>query len=141
VNTDHRRTELKFSRDERLLAGVRGAVEHVANRHSLAADDRIDLAEASEQACRRAFLQLDGAGDFCTVVIDDFVDRVEVSVESPRSSSSAKPDIAVGTSFASPGDDPEAAMKTRVDRVDHDTNNGRARIILTKYFHKNPAHL
>jgi len=140
VNTDHTRTELRFSRDERLLAGVRGAVEHVANRHGLAADDRIDLAVASEQACRRAFLQLDGSCDSCTVVIDDFVDRVEVSVESPPSSGPGKPGVAVKAAFALPADDPEADIRTRVDRVDHDSSHGRARIVLTKYFHKNPAH-
>jgi hypothetical protein len=140
VNAEHTRTELKFSRDERLLAGVRGAVEHVANRHGLTAEERVDLGVAARQACRAAMVQLDETGSLCDVIIDDYEDRVEVSVESPRHPKSAKINSSLGSLAAVPIEEREAEMKKRVDRVDRDTSNGRERVILVKYFHKNPTH-
>ncbi|MGH9710838.1 MAG: ATP-binding protein [Candidatus Acidiferrales bacterium] len=139
MDTEHSRTEMKLSRDERLLAGVRGAVEHIANRHGLTADESIDLAFAAGQACRKVLVHLDELGALCIVTIDDFEDRVEVSVEDPRSSEPAKLNSFAEDSFTVPAER-EAEIKKRVDRVDYDTSNGRARTILVKYFHKNPAH-
>ncbi|MGH9730130.1 MAG: hypothetical protein ACRD4A_00410 [Candidatus Acidiferrales bacterium] len=140
MNAEHTRTELKLSGDERLLAGVRGAVEHVANRHALAVQERVDLGVAAEQACRAAFVQLDEMGSLCDVIIDDYEDRVEVSVESPRHPKSAKINSSLGSLAAVPIEEREAEMKKRVDRVDRDTTNGREWVVLVKYFHKNPTH-
>lgn len=140
MNAEHTRTELKFSRDERLLAGVRGAVEHVANRRGLNAEERVDLGVAAGQACRAAMVQLDETGSLCDVIIDDYEDRVEVSVESPRHPRSVKTNSSLGSLVAVPIEEREAEMKKRVDRVDRDTSNGRDRVILVKYFHKNPTH-
>jgi hypothetical protein len=139
VNAEHTRTKLKLSKDERLLAGVRGAVEHVANRHSLAVEERVDLGVAAEQACRAAFVQLDETGSLCDVIIDDYRDRVEVSVESPRPPKSAKINSSRGGLTAVSIEEREAEMKKRVDRVDRDTSNGRERVVLVKYFHENPT--
>ena len=130
---------MKLGRDERLLAGVRGAVEHVANRHGLTAEERVDLGMAAGQACRAALIQVDEPGSLCDVIIDDYDDRVEVSVESPRHPKSAK----IHSSFenlAAPLQARATEMEKRVDRVDRDTSNGRERIVLVKYFHKNPTH-
>ena len=138
VNTEHTRTQLKLSRDERLLAGVRGAVEHVANRHGLTEEERVDLGVAAGQACRAAMIQLDEAGSLCDVIIDDYEDRVEVSVENPRHPKSAKINSSLSLA-AVPIEEREAEMKKRVDRIDRDTRNGRERVILVKYFHKNPT--
>lgn len=140
MNAEHTRTELKLSRDDRLLAGVRGAVEHVANRHGLTEEERVDLGVAAGQACRAAMVQLDEAGSLCDVIIDDYEDRVEVSVESPRHPKSAKIKSSLGNLAAVPIEEREAEMKKRVDRIDRDTRNGRERVILVKYFHKNPTH-
>ena len=140
VNAEHRRTELKLGRDERLLAGVRSAVEHVANRHGLTVEERADLGVAAEQACRAALVHLDETDSLCSVIIDDYEDRVEVSVESPRHPKSAKINSSLGSLAAVPIEEREAEMKKRVDRVDRDTSNGRERVILVKYFHKNPTH-
>ncbi|HLJ41365.1 MAG TPA: hypothetical protein VKT50_07735 [Candidatus Acidoferrales bacterium] len=140
MNAEHTRTELKFSRDERLLAGVRGAVEHVANRHGLTTEERVDLGVAAGQACRAAMVQLDENGSLCDVIIDDYEDRVEVSVESPRHPKSAKIETSLGSLAAVSLEERETEIEKRVDRVDRDTNNGRERIILVKYFHKNPTH-
>lgn len=128
-----------MSRDERLLAGVRGAVEHVANRHGLTEEERVDLGVAAGQACRAAMVQLNETGSLCDVVIDDYEDRVEVSVESPRHPKSAKTNSSLSLA-AVPIEEREAEIKKRVDRVDRDTSNGRERVILVKYFHKNPTH-
>ena len=140
VNAEHTRTELKFSKDERLLAGVRGAVEHVASRHALTVEERVDLGVAAEQACRAALVQLDETGSLCDVIIDDYEDRVEVSVESPRQPKPAKISSSLGSLAAVPIEEREAEMKRRVDRVDRNISNGRERVVLVKYFHKNPTH-
>lgn len=140
MNAEHTRTELKLTGDERLLAGVRGAVEHVANRHGLTVEERVDLGVAAGQACRAAMLQLDETGSLCDVIIDDYEDRVEVSVESPRHPKSAKTNSSLGSLAAVPLGEREAEMKKRVDRVHRDTSNGRERVILVKYFRKNPTH-
>ena len=140
MNADHRRTELKLGRDERLLAGVRAAVEHVANRHGLTVEERVDLGVAAGQACRAALIQQDEPGSLCDVIIDDYEDRVEVSVESPRHPQSAKINSSLGSLAGMPLEERETEMKKRVDRVDRDTRNGRERVILVKYFHKNPTH-
>jgi hypothetical protein len=140
VNAERTRTELKFSKDERLIAGVRGAVEHVANRHGLTEEERVDLGVAAGQACRAAMVQLDETCSLCDVVIDDYEDRVEVSVESPRHPKSAKINSSPERLAAVPVEEREAEIEKRVDRVKRDTSNGRERIILVKYFHKNPTH-
>lgn len=139
MNAEYTRTELKFSRDERLLAGVRGAVEHVANRHGLTVEERVDLGVAAAQACRAATVQLNETGSLCDVIIDDYEDRVEVSVESPRHPKLARIKSS-RDSLAAPLEEREREIEKRVDRVHRDTSNGRERIILVKYFHKNPAH-
>lgn len=140
VNAEYTRTELKLSRDERLLAGVRGAVEHVANRHGLTVEARVDLGVAAAQACRAATVQLNQTGSLCDVIIDDYEDRVEVSVESPRHPKSARINSPRNSLAAVPLEEREREIEKRVDRVHRDTSNGRERIILVKYFHKNPAH-
>ncbi|MHB8484145.1 MAG: hypothetical protein ACYDCM_00240 [Candidatus Acidiferrales bacterium] len=131
---------MKLGRDERLLAGVRGAVEHVANRHGLTAEERVDLGVAAGQACRAAMVQLNETGSLCNVIIDDYEDRVEVSVESPRRPESAKINSSLGSLAAAPSEEREAEMKKRVDRVDRKTSDGRERLVLVKYFHRNPTH-
>ena len=140
MNTEHTRTELKLGRDERLLAGVQGAVEHVANRHGLTVEERVDLGVAAGQACRAAMVRLDETGSLCDVIIDDYEDRVEVSIESPRHPQSAKINSSRESLAEVPIEEREAEMKKRVDRVDRDTSNGRERVVLIKYFHKNPTH-
>lgn len=138
MSTEHRRTEMKLGRDERLLAGVRGAVEHIANRHGLTNEERTDLGVAADQSCRRALVQLGESEPLCSVTIDDFEDRVELSVEGPRRPE-AKGSGAPESLIAATAEEREKEIKKRVDRVNYETNDGRARTILVKYFHKNPA--
>lgn len=123
-----------------MLAGVRGAVEHVANRHGLTVEERVALGAAAGQACRAAMAQLDETGSLCEVIIDDYEDRVEVSVETPRHPKSAKINSSLGSLAAVPIEERETEIEKRVDRVDRDTSNGRERVVLVKYFHKNPTH-
>ncbi|MGH9727859.1 MAG: hypothetical protein ACRD33_07385 [Candidatus Acidiferrales bacterium] len=129
---------MKLGRDERLLAGVRGAVEHIANRHGLTNEERTDLGVAADQSCRRALVQLGESEPLCSVTIDDFEDRVELSVEGPRRPE-AKGSGAPESLIAATAEEREKEIKKRVDRVNYETNDGRARTILVKYFHKNPA--
>ncbi|HKV28657.1 MAG TPA: hypothetical protein VJN90_10340 [Candidatus Acidoferrales bacterium] len=129
---------MKFSQDERLLAGVRGAVEHIASRHGLTDEERVNLGVATDQSCRKALLQAGESSALCSVTIDDFEDRVELSVEGPRGSQGARPGP-LESLVTVTADEREKEIKRRVDRVDFDSSNGRARTILVKYFHKNPA--
>ncbi|HLW43957.1 MAG TPA: hypothetical protein VKS00_05665, partial [Candidatus Acidoferrales bacterium] len=106
----------------------------------LTVEERVDLGVAAEQACRAALIQPGEPGSSCDVIIDDYENRVEVSVEGPCHPESAKINSSLGGLTAVPIEEREAEIEKRVDRVDRDTNNGRERVILVKYFHKNPAH-
>jgi len=138
-SAEHTRTEMRFTGDDRLLAGVRGAIEHIGRRHDVADEERIDAAVASEQACRKALLQMED-DSVCTVTIDDFDDRVEVSVDSSRGSGHARRNSPTANAMALRPDAREAEIKKRVDRADFEASNGHARTTLVKYFHKRPAH-
>jgi len=139
ISAEHTRTELRFNGDERLLAGVRGAIEHIGRRHDVADEERIDAAVAAEQACRKAILQMED-DSLCVVTIDDFEDRVEVSVESPRCSGHARRNSPAENVMALQPDEREAEIKKRVDRADFEASNGRARTTLVKYFYKKRTH-
>ena len=138
MSAEHTRTELRFNGDERLLAGVRGAIEHIGRRHDGADEERIDAAVAAEQACRKALCQMEGES-VCIVIIDDFEDRVEVSVESSRGSGHAKRNSPGENGIALRPDEREAEIKKCVDRAHFEASNGHARTTLVKYFHKKPA--
>lgn len=141
MNAERTHTELKFTRDPRLLAGVRAAVQFVAARGGMNEDECASLAEASEKAACGALKKLTDTQSFCSVAILEFVDRIEIHIERPAkpesiqrgNSSGGKP----GGEIAEEGRG-LAALRC-VDRVLYDAQNGKSRTTLVKFFSKKPA--
>lgn len=136
VASEPLRTELIFEDDPRLLPSVKAAVIHPAQHLEFAPPEQAELAEAAEEACRGAFPLLDSADGDLHLIVDEFPDRVEVSVEY-----SGEPLPAAGLdSFAvtgAPDDAPlgvsGAMLLTRVDRVLYETHDRLSRMTLVKY--------
>ena len=147
---------MRLTRDERLLAGVRGAIEHIGRNHCDVAECS-DLAVATEQACRTALVdldkahldevQLDNGSSLCTVTIDDFEDRIEVRVEGPRNPAPAggsdslhgKLDAFARKFAAVTPAEREAEIRKCAGHAEADSSNGRMRAKFVKYFHKDSA--
>jgi hypothetical protein len=141
VSAERTHTELKFTRDPRLLAGVRAAVQFVAARGGMSEADGASLAEASEKAACGALKKLTGSQSSCSVAIAEFDDRIEIRIERPTKLESVHP----GNSSAmkSSGEIAEeqsalAALRC-VDRVLYDARNGKSSTTLVKFFSKKPA--
>ncbi len=80
---EHSRTVLHLSRDDRLIAAVGGAVAHFAERVGMEDATRNLLTGALEHLCRQTLPLLNGNedGDGLDVAIEDFDDRLQISVE------------------------------------------------------------
>lgn len=90
------RTEFKIADDPRLLAGLRGAVEHIANQHGLGKNEQMELAITAERECQRKLSDSGRSDAVCAVTIDSFEDRLEIRVDaSPNSSNGHVPAILV----------------------------------------------
>lgn len=102
--------------DPRLIAGVAALIAHVARRAGFSERAEADLSTASMEACRETFLQLAshaGPPASITMAIEDFSDRVEVTIESSAKALPLKGEL--------------------VDRVECETHDGRCRVTLVKY--------
>lgn len=113
--------------DARLLAGLRGAVEHIAGRHGIGAEARLDFAAEVGQACRAARGKSDSP---CIVTIDDFEDHVEIRVVALGNLS---PAAALHSSSG------KFATAPRACNAEMAKGAGRVSTTLVKYFHTNPA--
>ena len=134
VAGDPGRVVLKLSNDPRLMAGVSGAVEHMAERAGCDARACADLIVAAEEACRETFPLLPAADAQLAVTIEDFPDRVEVTFEYQGQT---RPAAGLDT-FAVPGAEEEGGLSgrkllARVDRVQFDTQDATSRLTLVKY--------
>jgi len=128
VTADPARTELKVHNDPRLLAAVGAIVSHSAHRAGLPREAQHGFAEAAVEAVRETFPLLgnDSTGDRdLRMVIEDFPDRVQVTIEH---SGESKPSAGLDTFAGS-----ASLQDTRVDRVQYDTHEGRSRMTLIKY--------
>lgn len=135
MTTEPNRVSIQLSIDSRLLRGVAGAVEHFAQRAGLDEAACRNLVEAAEQACETTFLLL-AQGQDLLILIEDFPDRVEVTLEHRGE---ALPSAGLDT-FAGFGGEGEPAgdlsglaLMSRVDRVLYDTRDGTSRMTLVKY--------
>ncbi|PYU26369.1 MAG: hypothetical protein DMG32_10080 [Acidobacteria bacterium] len=133
MTREHSRTILHLSRDDRLIAAVGGAVAHFAERVGMenAACDL--LTSALEELCRQTLPLLNGDG--LDVAIEDFDDRLQISVEHR-----GEPQAAVGVESFLAECARESAQRTTgvhlmrtVDRIEYDTRNGSIRTTLVKY--------
>ena len=79
--SEHSRTVLHLSRDDRLIVAVGGAVAHFAERVGMDDAARTLLTGALEDLCRQTLPLLNGNGEGMDVAIEDFDDRLQISVE------------------------------------------------------------
>lgn len=125
--------------DPRLIAGVAAIVSFAAHRCGLSTGAQEGLAAAAAEACRETFplVNTNGSKDSALkVIVADFPDRVEVSIEhSGESLPSAGLDTfcdgasGAGAQVGLSG----ALQKTSVDRVQYETRDGVSRMTLIKY--------
>jgi hypothetical protein len=138
VTTDPSRTELKVHDDPRLISAVGAIVSHSAHRVGLPREAQQGFAEAAMDACRETFPLLgndNSANRDLRMVIEDFPDRVQVTIEH---SGESKPTAGLDSFVGGPrehvaGKISASLQDTRVDRVQYDTHEGRSRMTLIKY--------
>jgi hypothetical protein len=137
VAREHSRTILHLSRDHRLIAAVGGAVAHFAERVGMEDEARNLLTGALEDLCRQTLPLLNGNenGDGLDVAIEDFDDRLQISVEHHGE---AQPSVGVESFIAEcacKSDQPITGvhLMRSVDRIEYDARNGSIRTTLVKY--------
>jgi hypothetical protein len=135
VTREHSRTVLHLSRDDRLIVAVGGAVAHFAERVGMdhAACDM--LTSALEELCRQTLPLLNGKGDGLDVAIEDFEDRLQISVEHRGE---AQPSVGVESFIAECARESDKRITgvhliRTVDRIEYDARNGSIRTTLVKY--------
>jgi hypothetical protein len=121
LSTETGRIELSFTSDPRLLAGVAGAVNHVAEAVGLAENSRAELVAAVEDACQEALNQVAKEKGQVALSVEVVGDKIEAVVE-------YKP--MGGGSASAAGGAKDARLK--LDSVRRETKGDQARIILTK---------
>ena len=134
---EHSRTVLHLSRDDRLIAAVGGAVAHFAERVGMDDAARNLLTGALEDLCRQTLPLLNGQGDGLDVAIEDFDDRLQISVEHRGK---AQPSVGVESFIAECARESNQRvtgvhLMRSVDRIEYDTSNGSIRTTLVKYLH------
>jgi hypothetical protein len=135
VPCEHSRTVLHLSRDDRLIAAVGGAVAHFAERVGMDDAARNLLTGALEDLCRQTLPLLNGKGDGLDVAIEDFDDRLQISVEHQGE---AQPSVGVESFIAecARGSNQRVTgvhLMRSVDRIEYDACHGSIRTTLVKY--------
>jgi hypothetical protein len=119
--TEGGKVEMTLSSDPRLLAGVSGAVNHVAEVAGMDEPARANLVAAIEDACNVAFDQLP---------------EDEASVKMTLGSTNGCVEAALMLQgVAAKGDRPEKiqrALNGRIDKINREVRGDSVRIVLTK---------
>lgn len=116
--TEGSHVRLKLPNAPRLAEAAVGAVEFISQRAGLDEAGQRSLAEATAAACRREMQQLTAPGLVCEVFVEDFADRVEVTLE--------RPDPAPDRSL-------RPAKYPQLDDVEYSREGATARTRLVKY--------
>jgi hypothetical protein len=135
VTREHSRTILHLCRDDRLIAAVGGAVAHFAERVGMENSACNLLTSALEELCRQTLPLLNGNGDGLDVAIEDFDDRLQISVEHKGE---AQPSVGVESFIAECARDSDkrltgVRLMRTVDRIEYDARSGSIRTTLVKY--------
>lgn len=119
--TENHKTELTLSSDPRLLAGVSGAVNHVAEAAGMDESARANLVAAIEDACNVAF---------------DRLAEEEASVRLTLGCASGNVEAVLTLQgSAAHGDRPEKiqrALNGRIDKINREVRGDEVRISITK---------
>ncbi|MBI3484228.1 MAG: hypothetical protein HY012_03625 [Acidobacteria bacterium] len=129
------RAEFRFSPDADMVLGVVAAAEHFGQRKHL--DDAAvqSLMRATQDACQSTFKLLSGDSPALGVVITEFDDRIEMTIEHQGE---ALPTAGLDTFLdavaeeTSPGELSGFLLMTLVDRVQYQTVAGTQRMTLVK---------
>ena len=112
---------MTLSSDPRLLAGVSGAVNHVAEVAGMDESARANLVAAMEDACNVAFDRLNESEASIKMTLGSTSGNVEVVLELQGS--------------AAQGDRPEKiqrALNGRIDKINREVRGDTVRIAITK---------
>jgi hypothetical protein len=126
MTSDPARTELTVPNDPRLIPAVGAVVAHVADRAGLAAREQEGFAAAAVAACRERFSLSNKTSDSdfrLRVSVAGFPDRIEVTIENIGEASQSE-DLRPA---------PGVQRDSNVDRIVHETRNGRVRTTMIKY--------
>jgi hypothetical protein len=135
VAREHSRTILHLCGDDRMIAAVGGAVAHFAERVGMEDAARSLLTVALEDLCRQTQPLLNGNGEGLEVAIEDFDDRLQISVEHRGE---AQPSVGVESFIAECARESKQRvtglhlMRT-VDRIEYDARDKSVRTTLVKY--------
>ena len=118
-----------------MIAAVGGAVAHFAERVGMENAACNLLTSALEELCRQTLPLLNGNGDGLDVAIEDFDDRLQISVEHKGE---AQPSVGVESFIAECARDSDqrltgVRLMRSVDRIEYDACNGCIRTTLVKY--------
>ena len=135
---EHSRTVLHLSPDDRLIAAVGGAVAHFAERVGMDNAACNQLTASLEDLCRQTLPLLNGlngSGDGLDVIVEDFDDRLQISVEHRGD---AQPSVGVETFIAECARESDqrvtgVRLMRTVDRIEYDARHGSIRTTLVKY--------
>jgi len=132
--TDSVRVEFTLDNNPHLLQGVTAIVCHAAQRSGFSLQDQDALAAAAVDACRETFPLVNGNDSSLRLVVMDFPDRVEVTIEHSGEvlPTAGLDSFCAGAEEGSRGIS-SALLNTAIDRVKYDNNGGRARMTLIKY--------
>ena len=120
MDSESGRIELTVSGDKRLVAGVAGAVNHVAEAAGLKESARAELVAAVEDACRAALDEVTNNGNHVQVILDNPPGKIEIVLE-------YKP-----THTAAENTRGDLAMRARVDSVLREATKNGTRVTLQK---------
>lgn len=121
------RIECTLDSDPRLIAAIGAIAAHAAQRIGLCQRDQENLAAAALDVCHEALPRLPKRKSKSTIkmVVADFSDRVELTIETPAGARAA------GRSRATAGD--KQAAIALVDRIERGTRDGHVYTTLVKY--------
>jgi len=139
MTTDSSRVVLLLPNDERLIAALDAVVAHAGERAGLSRQEQAELTHSAEEACEETFSSVGRNGNpILRVVVSDFPNRVEVSIEDSSIRHRA------GRDFSAVSNEPDpvtAALEgMQVDRLHHELREGRPRTTLVKYHESGRPH-
>ena len=134
MNAAPSQVELLLPNDKRLAAAVDAVVAHASERAGLTPQEEKELERSTAEACEETFLAATRNGNFnpmVRVVISDFPNRVEVSIEESEEARAGQS----GTSAPAEMPDPVTAAleHMNVDRVHHELREGKSCTVLVKH--------
>lgn len=142
MTTDGHRVLFDLSKDPRLVSGVVGAVEHVAQRAGLVPEEQQNLVAATQQACLDTFKLLPEEDGRLSVCVQEFPDRIEVILEH-RGESLPSAGLETLVNLAARGEEKSdlagLELLARVDGVLYHTESGTSRMTLVKYISSVPS--